>query len=154
MKENLGFICIFWPKGMAFSPLSFIGNIGTPLITISPEGDYSFPLCKRGQEISYYTVFASSRVPEHLKTVYRDGGIRVPWVPKRTRAGENNASLLPSCGHAITNQWLWCFPKNPFVFTWRWFALGSPPGLFSLLKCNCIYQDNQCFCVKGAWISS
>lgn len=135
--------------------------------------DYSFPLYKLGQEISYlYNLhfFQGLRAPKKRSelwfppcsaaccrcaeaiTALELGSLRSHGAPANTRGGDDNVSLLPSCGRATTRQSLWYFTKNPSIFRWRLFALGSSPGLFSLLKCSCIYQDNRCFYVKGAWI--
>lgn len=175
---NVAFTLILQPKVMAFSLLSFTENVGTPFITVSPQMLILCHFANLAKVSAIYTAFLSSKVWHHQRakpallffslpapqpTVPAQGGGNSPRIseppechggPVNTQAGDDNVSLLPSCGHATTSQSLWYFTKNPSIFIRRLFALGSPPGLFSLLKCSCIYQGNWCFYLKGARICS
>lgn len=153
-------------KDGSFSILIHWKHQHTFSYTFTPD-DYSFPLCKHGQGIrdlyslGFFPVLRASQEQNQLLPSPpcipppRTRWQRQPWhchgAPS-TQAGGDNVCLLPSCGHATTNQSLWYFPKNPFIFIGRLFALGLTRGLFSLLKCSRIYLDNRCFYVKGARI--
>lgn len=136
MKGNLAFKLTFQPKVMLFPLLSFTENTSTPLITVSPPDDYSAPLCKLGQEITYYPAFVSWHVSEQLKgrgscceslpapqqavlTQEQShpwfwGAPESPGIPVENPESRWQRSLaaLPWTCHGHSH---WYFPKNPWL---------------------------------------
>lgn len=154
MKGNLAFKLTFHPKVMFFPLLSFTENIGTPLITVSPQMIILLRFANSAKKSSTYTAFVSLHISGHLKSrgSYSESlpalqpavptpGQSQPWLWGPLRAvgslwkiqtGDDDVSLLPSRGHAMTTvtaTWL----KIP-GFTWRCWAWLSSWIVFSPQK--------------------
>lgn len=163
-KGNLAFKLPSSPKWW-FSPFTLIPweHQHTFNYSFTPD-DYSAPLCKLSQEITYctalclYTSHSSWRAeaaPLRLSLLPSlcplrdspspDSG-EIP-VKNPDRSWQRFLAALPWTCHGHSH---WDFHKNPWLCMGEvW--LGSQPGLFYLLKNSCIYQDNRCFYVEGTW---